>query len=229
MGADVEQWLASEVRLGPRIVVSRCDQQWLLEGGGVAIEPVSAAECRLATLICAIVCLFGPLMRIVHEKGFTTPSTNVYFSSPSTCRTLSTHAGYSRGTLSTHTGFTTPSTNVYFSSPSTYREHSTAFSGARRQSSANRLPVRSRIILGARLLGTREYSRVLKGAWESTVGLSPCLLVDDAGVAELVLPQLVDRVDLLAAACEREPFHVPERKKRRNVCACAFLCVCVSA
>jgi hypothetical protein len=122
------------------------------------------------------VCLFGPLMRIVHEKGFTTPSTNVYFSSPSTCR-----------------------------------EYSTALSGARRQSSANRLPVCPRIILGARLPGTREYSRVLKGAWESTVGLSPCLLVDDAGVAELVLPQLVDRVDLLAAAREREPFHVPER------------------
>lgn len=35
-----------------------------------------------ASLIYAIVCSFGPLIRIVHDVGFLTPSINVYLSSP---------------------------------------------------------------------------------------------------------------------------------------------------
>mmetsp|Transcript_71109 Transcript_71109/g.107543 ORF Transcript_71109/g.107543 Transcript_71109/m.107543 type:complete len:275 (+) Transcript_71109:123-947(+) len=38
---------------------------------------------RTASLIWSIVCLFGPLTRIVHECGFRQSSTKVYFSSPS--------------------------------------------------------------------------------------------------------------------------------------------------
>ncbi len=40
---------------------------------------------RQASLICAMVCLLGPLISTVHEKGLATPSTNVYTSSPSVC------------------------------------------------------------------------------------------------------------------------------------------------
>mmetsp|Transcript_25158 Transcript_25158/g.82537 ORF Transcript_25158/g.82537 Transcript_25158/m.82537 type:complete len:363 (+) Transcript_25158:131-1219(+) len=40
---------------------------------------------RAASLICAMVWSFGPLMRMVHPLGFLGSSTKVYFSSPRTC------------------------------------------------------------------------------------------------------------------------------------------------
>mmetsp|Transcript_4725 Transcript_4725/g.16625 ORF Transcript_4725/g.16625 Transcript_4725/m.16625 type:complete len:217 (+) Transcript_4725:233-883(+) len=44
---------------------------------------------RTASLIWAMVWPSGPLMRMVHERGFATPSTNVNFSSPKVCTVTS--------------------------------------------------------------------------------------------------------------------------------------------
>ena len=40
---------------------------------------------RTASWIWLMMCLCAPLMSTVHEKGFLTPSTNVYVSSSSVC------------------------------------------------------------------------------------------------------------------------------------------------
>mmetsp|Transcript_46784 Transcript_46784/g.111377 ORF Transcript_46784/g.111377 Transcript_46784/m.111377 type:complete len:231 (-) Transcript_46784:790-1482(-) len=57
---------------------------------------------RTASLIWSMVCLFGPLTRIVHECGLRHSSTNVYFSSPSvssyTLFAHPRHAGVSSST-----------------------------------------------------------------------------------------------------------------------------------
>jgi len=39
----------------------------------------------IASLIIAIVCSFGPLIKIVHDYGCFTPSTKVNLSSPREC------------------------------------------------------------------------------------------------------------------------------------------------
>mmetsp|Transcript_3784 Transcript_3784/g.10895 ORF Transcript_3784/g.10895 Transcript_3784/m.10895 type:complete len:201 (+) Transcript_3784:311-913(+) len=55
---------------------------------------------RMASFICASVWSAGPLIRMVQEWGFRTPSTKVYFSSPSTCSYTSSAYPSASGTSS---------------------------------------------------------------------------------------------------------------------------------